>query len=76
MWLVASTAVFCFGLPYVTLRGVLVCTAVHLGSRGNYAGITDKVSLAGKPLVFRGLVHGEQPWLQEHPYTFTPTDLA
>lgn len=59
MWLVALTAVFCFGLPYVTLRGVLVSTAVHLGSRGNSAGIIDKVSLAGGSRVFRGLTHGE-----------------
>lgn len=76
MWLVALTAVFRFGLPCIIPRGVLVCTAVHLGSRGNSAGMADKVSLAGKPLVYRGLVHGEQLWLQERPETFTPTDLA
>lgn len=59
MWLVALTAIFCFGLPYVILRGVLVCTAVHLGSSGNYASITDKLFLAEKTLVFLDLMQGE-----------------
>lgn len=59
MWLVALTAIFCFGLPYVILRGVLVCTTVHFGSSGNYASVTDKLSLAGKTLVFLDLMPGE-----------------
>lgn len=59
MWLVALTAIFCFGLPYVILRGVLVCTAVHLGSSGNYASISDKLPLAGKTLVLLDPMHGE-----------------
>lgn len=59
MWLVALTAMFCFGIPYVILRGILVCTAVHLGSSGNCTNITDKRSLAGKTLVFLDLMHGE-----------------
>lgn len=56
---VALTAIFCFGLPYVILRGDLVFTAVHLGSSGNYATITDKFSFAGKNLVFIVPMHGE-----------------
>lgn len=49
MWLVALTAVFCFGLTYVIARGVLVCTAVHLGSRGNYAAVTDSLPCRQTP---------------------------
>jgi len=59
MRLVALAAIFCFSLPYVILRGVLVHTAVNLGSSGNYASITDKLSLAGKTLGFLDLIHGE-----------------
>lgn len=58
-FVLAYTAIFCFGLPCVISRGVLVCTAVHLGSSGNYASVTDKLLLVGKTLVFLDLIYWE-----------------
>lgn len=67
---VALTAIFCSSLPCDISIGVLVCTAVHLGSSGNHACITDKLSLAGKTLVCLDLVQGQ------YPETVTLTNLA